>query len=279
VLPGNGDVMNLVASVIWKSKWLIAGATVVAAAVAFAMVQASSVRIWSGRTTLTVGMVPSTNYLLLADEPALELVEPTRNAVERMSEPGFKADVLNHTAFEPATSALSRSLVSSSLRGIVLDAGRNVAIELSAASPADVEAALRAFGTQIVKTQDAILNRRIQVLQDRIERAKSRMAEIEKSSDQLMDRLFADPDDKSKPRPAIFNLIPAWNELQNSVQRDTNLKQLTEPSVLHLEASNYLQGPRSVAALRASLLAGLAMLLAMIVLTVAINLRIRPSAP
>jgi hypothetical protein len=277
--PNCGGVVNFVASVIWKSKWLIAGATIVAAAVAFAMAQASSVQIWSGRTTLTLGMVPSTNYLLLTAEPALELVEPARTTVAQTSDPGFRAEVLNQTAFEPATSALSRSLVSSSLRGIVLDGDRNIAIELSAASPADVETALRAFGMQIVKKHDAILNQRNQMLQERIERAKSRMTEIEKSSDQLADRLFAATDDKSKPRPVIFNLIPAWNELQDSIQRDTNLKQLTESSVLHLETGNYLQGPRSVAALRASLLAGLAMLLAMILLTVAINVRARPSVP
>jgi hypothetical protein len=268
--------MNLVASVIWKSKWLLAGATIVAAAVAFAIAQASSVPIWSGRTTLTVGMVPSANYLLLAADPALELVEPTRTVVERMSDPGFKAEALSHTNFEPATSALSRSLVSSSLRGIVLDTAGTMAIELSAASPADVEAALRTFGKQIVKTHDAILQQRIQGLQDKIEKERSRMAAIEKSSDELADRLFAS-DDKSKPRPAIFNLVPAWNELQNSIQRDTNLKLLVRPSVLNLEAGNYLQGPRSVAALRASLLAGLAMLIAMIAVTTAINVRARPS--
>ena len=268
-----GGGVNFVASVIWKSRWLIAGATIIAAAVAFAMTQASSVQIWSGRTTLALGLVPSTNYLLFTTEPALELVEPTRTTVAQLSDPGFRTDVLKEVAFEPVTSAFSRSLVSSSLRGIVLDGNRSIAIEVSAASPADVEAALRAFGTQIVKMHDAILNQRIHMLQERIEKAKSRMAEIEKSSDQLADRLFTASDDKSKTRPLIFNLIPAWNELQNGVQRDTNLIHLVEPSVLHLEAGNYLQGSRSVAALRASLLAGLAMLLAMVLLTVAINVR------
>src|SRR5579859_2459841 len=90
MVPKCGDVVNFVASVIWKSKWLIAGATIVAGAVAFAMVQASSVQIWSGRTTLTVGMVPSKNYLMLGGEPLLEPPEETRYAVARTSDPGFK---------------------------------------------------------------------------------------------------------------------------------------------------------------------------------------------
>lgn len=273
-----GGIMSFVVPLIWKSKWLIGGASVVVAAVVFALVQASSLQIWSGRTTLTIGMVPSLNYLLFDGQPPLEPIEPARAVVARISDAGFRAEMLNKAAFEPATAALSRSLVASSLRGIVLEGDRDVAIELSAASPADVEAALRALAAEIVKVHGHVLDQRMQLLQQRMQKANSRMAEIEKSSGQLMDRIFKESGEEAKPQPSVFTAIPAWNALQDSIQRDANLKQLIEPSVLHLEPGTYIEGPRSVAALRASILAGLAMLLAMIVLTVVVRARSRPSA-
>jgi hypothetical protein len=270
--------MNLVTSLSRKMKFLIAGATIVAAAVAFAVAEAGSAQIWNGRTTLTIGMAPSLNYVLLADTvyPSPMPIEPPRLLVARISNPAFRTEVLNEAKFEPSTAARSRTLATTSMRGIVLESDRDIAIELSAASPADVEAAFRALGTLIEKEHGAILDERKELLQAKIAKARSRMEQIEKSSDQLVDRLLAKTDDRSGSQLSIYTAIPAWNELEDRIQRDQNLKLLSTLSVLHLESGTYIQGSRNVAALNASLLAGLAMLVAMVALTIAINLRTQP---
>jgi hypothetical protein len=275
---GKAGFLELAISQLWKSKWLIGAATIVAAAVAFAVAQAGSVEIWSGRTTLTIGLAPSITYLFFGGTPPVELIESQRAVVSRISDQRFKAGLLNGAAFDQATAARSRALVDSSLRGIVLDGDRDIAVELSAASPADVKAAFQALDAEISKVHGDMLARRLQLLQQRIDQDGRRMTDIEKSSDQLLDRFFKDSDGSDTPRLGIFEAIPAWNDLKDRVQNDTNLKQLTEPSVVHLEPGSFLQGPRDVAAMKTSLLAGSAMLVASVILTFIVNLRARPSA-
>jgi hypothetical protein len=255
----------------------LGAAAIVAAAVAFAIAQTNAMQVWSGRTTLTVGLAPTTGFLLLGSEPILEPIEQTRTIVTRLSDPAFKAEVLNHTPFAPETADLSRSLVSSSLRGIALGGDRDFAIELTAASSADTAAALQAFGSEIIKQNGAILDARLKMLQDRIEKSRARVAKIEESSDQLIDRIFSVFGNKDGQRPPIYTLNSNWNELQDHIQRDENLLKLAHPSVFHFKAGSSVQGPRRVAALRASLLAGFAVLVAMTILTIALNLRSRPA--
>lgn len=71
--------------------------------------------------------------------------------------------------------------------------------------------------------------------------------------------------------PIVVTKILAWNELQNQVRDDTTLKQLGEPTALRVDADNLVVTHRSVERLRASLLTGVAMLVAMIILTIAVS--------
>jgi hypothetical protein len=282
--PDLGSILKFVTSLVWRSKWLIGGASVVVAAVAFALTQANTVQIWSGRTTLAIGLAPNLDYILLPISPPMAAIETPRSTVARISGPAFKGQVISRAAFEPATAALSRSMVSSSLRAIDLNTDRDVALELSAGSAADVQAAFHAVAAEIERAHGDILNRRLQFLQVRIDEAKSRIAVIEKSTDRFNDRIFsATSDEKAQLRPSILTPTPAtsvaaWNELQDRIQLHTNLKQLSEPSVLRLEADTSIVGPRSVGTLRSSLLAGLAMFIAMIVFTMVVNSPMRTSA-
>jgi hypothetical protein len=223
-------------------------------------------------------MAPSITYLFFGGSPPLELIEPQRAVVVRISDPGFRAAMVNGAAFDQATAARSRALVGSSLRGIVLDGDRDVAVELSAASPGDVKAAFEALNAEIAKAHGEMLAKRLQLLQQRIDQDGRRMTDIEKSSDQLLDRFFKDSDGNVTQRTGIFEAIPAWNGLKDRVQNDTNLKLLIEPSVVHLETGSFLQGPRDIAALTTSLLAGMAMLVVSVLLTFVVNLRAHPSA-
>jgi hypothetical protein len=282
--PDAGSVMKFVMSILWRSKWLIGGAAVVAAAVAFALTPANTTQVWTGKTTLTIGMVPAVDYLLQSFGPPLATIEGSRNAVARISDPEFRRQVVSRAAFEPATAAVSRPMVASSLRAIALDNDRDISVELSAGSDADVHAAFHAVAAEIDRAHNAILNRRLQLLQGRIDDAKSRIAAIEKAAERANDRaLGAATDDKNLSRlfvlePALAAAIPTWNNLQDRIQSDEILKELSEQSVLHLDAAMSVLPPRPLATLRFSLLAGFGMLIAMIILFIIVSPSVRTSA-
>jgi len=169
-------------------------------------------------------------------------------------------------------------MVVSSLRGIELDKERDVVIELSAGSAADVQSAFRTIAAEIGTVHTAILQRQLDVLQKRIDDDKSRIAALENETRELNERaLQSIPTPKNTdqpPSPAIPVVVPkilAWNELQNQVRDDTTLKQLGEPSALRVDADDLVVTQRSIDRLRASLLTGAAMLVAMIILTIAVN--------
>ena len=284
VTPSAGSVLRFVASLLWRSKWLIGGAVIIASTVAFALAPADTGQIWTGKTTLTIGMAPPVDYILQSSGPAMAAIEKPRDAVARISDSGFRRLVVGRAAFQSATADVSRSMVSSTLRAIALEGDRDVSVELSAASAADVQAAFGAVAAEIDHAHNDILNRRLQLLQGRIDDAKSRLAAIEKSAEHVNDRIvsaLADEKNPSRPvvlAPALAASIPAWNDLQNHIQSDTNLKEVSEPSVVHLDAAMSMLAPRSTATLRSSLLAGFGMLIAMIVLTIIVSPFARASA-
>jgi hypothetical protein len=281
--PDAGSVLKFIASVVWRSKWLIGAAVVVAAAVIFALYQPGTVQAWTGKTTLTIGLAPPTDFLLATWGSPLTPIETPRNAVARISDPIFRNKVLNQAAFEPATAAFSRAMVASSLRGVAGESDRYLEVELTAGSAADVQAAFSALAAEIGLEHGDILNRRLQYLRAKIAETKSRIALIEKAGDSLSDRFFNAASDNKGQQPTstqapLAALAPAWNTLQDRLQLDTNLEQLSEPSVLHLDANTYTLAARSVATLRTSILAGLVMLAAIIILTIVVRARVRTSA-
>lgn len=276
--PDAGSVLKSVTSLAWRSRWLIAAATILAAALTYSLTAAGTTEIWSGRAILTIGLAPGSDFLAQKSGPAVVPIEGPRRTVARLSDPIFKVQIVKRAAFEPATALASRSMVASSLRGITLDRERDVAIELSAGSAADVQSAFRAIAEEIGAAHGAILDRQIQVLQNRIDGDKRRIAAVEKEIGELNDRVLnvvPSPKKNEPPRslapPVLVTTISAWSELQAQVRDDTTLKQLSEPSVLRVEADNLVMTHRSISKLLASLLAGAGMLVAMILLTIAVS--------
>ena len=281
--PDAHGVLKFVAAVLWRSKWLIGAAVIVAATVIFALYQPGTVQAWTGKTTLTIGLAPPTDFLLAKSGSPLTPIETPRNAAARISDPIFRNKVLNQAAFESATAAFSRAMVSSSLRGVAGESDRDMEVELTAGSAADVQAAFRALATEIGVEHGDILNRRLQYLQAQIVETKNRIALIEQAGDSLSDRILNaasgnKSQEASSAQSPLAALAPAWNELQDRLALDTNLEQLSEPSVLHLDANTYTLAARSVSTLRASILAGLVMLAAIIILTVVVRGRVQTSA-
>jgi hypothetical protein len=276
--PDAGNVLKFVVPLVWKSKWLIAAVAILAAAVSYALMASSKIEIWSGRAILTVGLAPASDFIAQKSGPAIAPIELPRRTVARLSDPAFKEMIVKQAAFEPATASISRSMVASSLRGVVLDKEREIAIELSAGSVADVQSAFRAIAAEIGAAHAAILDRQLEVVQNRINEDKGRIATIEQEIDELNRRVLKStpsPMRNGPPRssamPMFAATISAWNELQSLVRNDTALKQLSEPTALRIETDHLVVTHRSIERLRASLLAGAGMLVAMIILTIVVN--------
>ena len=282
--PDARTVLKFVTSLVWRSKWLIAAAAVVAGALTFALYKPTSVEAWTGKTILTIGLAPSLDFMLQGNGSALTPIELPRSVVAQISDPVFKSNVVKRADFAPATAAFSRKMVAASMRAIAGESDRDVTVELTAGSAADVQAAFRALAAEIGEVHGEILQRRLKPVQDEMNEAKSRLTRIEKSTDSLNSQIFGRiDDDKTQGRsvviaPSAAASIPAWNELQDRIQRDKNLTELSEPSVVHLEVNAYSVEHRSIGTLKASILAGLAMLLAAIVLTIVVGTPKRLSA-
>ncbi len=250
--PDCSSVLQYVGPIVWRAKWLIGGATIVVAAVAFALSPVNAIEAWSGRAILRLGLVPTAEHLLLGGSAPLAVIDLPRNVAAMLSDPEFRHNVVSRATFQPASEAVSRSMVASSLRATVLESDRNVAVELSAGSPADIEAAYRAVSEAIIEIHGKLLNERLALLDTRIDDAKSRIASIQDNRRKLDDRvLSAITDDKMATHSAVIFLNPDFgisivNELQDRIEQANNLKALSEPTVLRLESNNYLTGSRSV---------------------------------
>jgi hypothetical protein len=281
--PDAGNVLKSVAPHLWRAKWLIGAAAIIVAVLTFALYRPNTADTWSGTSILTIGMAPATDFVLGHSGPPLTTIETPRNMVARISDPSFRNKILNQAAFESTTAAFSRAMVASSLRGIVGESDRDVAVELTAGSAADVQAAFRALAAAIGEEHGDILKRRLKPVQARIDEAKHRLTLIENYGEALNNRILGTDADKSQPSTSVSTsnpavLVPAWNGLRDSIQNDTNLTSFSEPSVLHLEAGTYRAAPRSLGMLKASIVAGCIMLVAMVVLTLVVGKPVRVSA-
>ena len=280
--PDARSVLKFVVPVVWKSKWLIAAAAVLTATIVFALMSSSKIEAWSGRVILTVGLAPASDFIAQQSGPAILPIEAPRRTIARLSDPAFRELIIKRAAFEPATASVSRSMVASSMRGIALDNERNIAIELSAGSSADVQSAFRAIAAEIGAAHAAIFDRQFEVVQNRIDENKARIATIETEIDELNNRVLksfpaANVPARSLIAPMLATMISARHDLQSLVRNDTTLKQLSEPTVLRVESDQVVVTHRSIERLRTSLLAGAGMLVAMIILTIAVNPRTRAS--
>jgi hypothetical protein len=267
---------------LWDSRRLIAVCVIIAAVLVFVLTTFSRTDIFSGRAVLTIGLAPASSFLAQRSGPAIAPIETPRQTVARLSDPAFKNQVLKRAAFDPVTASISRAMVTASLRGILPNSGRDVPIELSAGSAADVRAAFRAIAAEVSELHDALLDRQIRILQDKIDGNKDRIATLErrfgKPSDRILSRpqveKIGPPNSRGARKPAT--VVSVWSDLHALVSSDTTLRQLSEPSVLRDEPDSIVITYRSIEGLRASLLAGAGMLIAMIILTIAVSPRRRP---
>ena len=251
--PDAGSILKFAVPLVWKWKWTIAVGTIFAAILTYALMASSKVDIWGGRAVLSVGLAPASEFIAQKSGPAMSPIETPRRTVARLSDPAFQDLIVKRTAFEPETASVSRSMVASSLRGIVLDKERDIVIELSAGSAADVQSAFRVIAAEISAVHSDILNRQIEVVQSRIDEDKARLAAIEKEIVEFNMRVTRPPPPPWRNEPpsspvtsTILMAISARNELQNLIRSDTALARLSEPTALRVNPDNIFVTHRSI---------------------------------
>ena len=269
-------VFKEILSRVWNFKWLIAAASIVAASVTFALSRSDPGQIWTGKTNLTIGTAPTKSYLLQEAGSALAPIETPRDVITRISDQAFKNKITGQTTFRPATAALSKEAAKSSLRAVALDNQRDVAVEVSAASDEDVQQVLRAVAAEIEKEHKEIIKQRLEAVSAEVEDLQGRIALIEKLLEAISRAPDSVADDKSQWRsPMAMPDVRTWNELKDRIRRGSNLIKFSEPTVFRADPDSYPRAARSIGALRSSILAGLGMLVAMIVLATVVSSRPR----
>jgi LPS O-antigen subunit length determinant protein (WzzB/FepE family) len=273
----NGElVLRVILSQVWKFKWLIAAATIAAALATFVLSRSDAPQVWTGKTILTIGIAPANSYFIQGDGTGLVPIKTQREVIAEISDPLFKEKIISQTAFRPATAAFSREMTASSLRAVAVNNDRDVAVEVSAASDEDVQAVLRGLAAEIEKEHKEIIKQRLESVSAEVEDLQGRIAVIEKSLEAISRAPDSVADDKSRSR--LFMVMPdvrTWSDLKDRVRRGSNLIKFSETTVFRAEPDSYPRAARSVGALRASILAGLGMLAAMIVLTIVLSSRPR----
>jgi hypothetical protein len=273
--PDAASVLGYVGSLVRPWRWLIGIACLLVAGLTLVLFRSSSeVPAWTGKTIVKIGLVPAADYLLQESGPPLAPIESNRSLVARISDPVFATKVIHGAKFEPATATFSRKLAALSLRAVALEDERNVAVEVSTGSSADVEAVFQSLADEISKVHDAIGQRRIDALRGNLTDMQRRVDFVEKSIVELGPRMLSvtrEGRDQAGPSVLVPNLAGAaefWNKLGDRVQRTTNLLELTEKTVVYVEPDSYPRMQRSIGPERAAILAGLAMLVVMIALII-----------
>jgi hypothetical protein len=273
--PDASGVLRYVGSLVGPWRWMIGIACLLAAALTLMLFRSGGdVPAWTGKTIVRIGMVPGTEYLLQDSGAPLAPIESKRSLIGRMSDPIFLTKVIGRAKFEPATAAFSRKLAASSLRAVALEDDRTVSVEVSAGSSADIEAVFRSLADEIGSAHDAISQRRIDTLRTNLTDMQRRVDFIEKTIVELGPRMMSvtrDGHDQFGPPVLVPNLAGAvelWNKLKDRVQRNANLLEFTEKTVVYVEPGSYPLTERSIGPERAAILAGLATLVAMVALVI-----------
>jgi hypothetical protein len=264
--------LRVILSQIWKFKWPIAAATITAALVALVLSGYDAPQVWTGKTVLTIGVAPTKNYLIQEVGTGLAPIKTQREVIAEISDPLFKKKIIAQTAFLPATAAFSREMTASSLRAVAIKNDRDIAVEVSAASDEDVQAVLGGLATEIEKEHKEIITQRLEAVSAEVEDLQGRIALIEKSIE-LGSRAPATFEDKPQAPMVRQDALRTWSDLKDRTRRGSYLIKFSEPTIFRAEPDSYPRAARSMGTLRASILAGLGMLAAMIVLTIVVSSR------
>jgi hypothetical protein len=231
--------------------------------------------VWRLRTIFHIGSSINPAPVIEGTSDGEGTIEQPRTVIALISTPAFRDMVASTSEFQQGTAALSRRLAFATLRPHALDNNdEDVEIDLTAASPADCLAAYRTIAHQIEQRHARLVDENARQLQAAIDDHRERSMQLKKWEDvavQPADQVSTESDHRK------LDLGAAWSESRERLRRLEAAKLVLKPTTFPPESQVYVNGPLANNTVRLSALAGLAILLCVLILT--LGLEIRSSGP
>ena len=227
--------------------------------------------VWRLTTTFHIGSSINPAAVIDGTSNGEGTIEEYRTVIGLISTPVFRDIVVRTSEFQQSTAALSRRLVFATLRPHALDNNsEDVEIDLAAASAADCLAAYRNVARQIEQRHALLFDENRKQLQTAIDDYRERSMQLKKWEDAAMQ-----PGDQLR-RNLISrkrDLGTAWSESNERLRRLEAAKLALKPTTFPPESEVYVNGPLTNNTVRLSALAGLAVILCVLILTLGLEIR------
>lgn len=230
--------------------------------------------VWRLRAVFHIGSAVNRDFLLEdlpnARKPAtqpLSYIEKASSVVALISTPGFRQMVVETAEFQAATAVLSKRLVFNTSRANELN-DYDVTVEFLAATSADSRAAYRAIAELIRKRHARLLEEEAKLVQTTIDDYSKRSAQLQKWLDATEQAGNQAPPSPATPRT---DLVERWVETRERLQQLEVAKASVAPTKFSSDAEVYVSGPLTTDSVRLSALAGLAVLVSVLLLSLALR--------
>jgi hypothetical protein len=253
------------------SKVLILGLLTLCAAVAAWFLCRPGPPVWRLRTIFHIGSSIDPARVINGTSSGVGTIQRHWAVIALISNPTFRDIIVGTSEFHRDSAALSRRLVFATLRPHELDNNdEDVEIDLTAASAADCLAAYRAIAHQIEQRHASRFDENARQLQAAIDDYRERSMQLKKWEDAA---LQPDVPDSTKSELSKHDLAVAWSETRERLRRLEAAKLVLKPTTFPPESEVYVNGPLTNNTVRLSALAGLAVLLCTLLLTLGLEFR------
>jgi hypothetical protein len=198
---------------------------------------------------------------------ARSAIERYRDVVTFISTAAFRKTIAESSKFESNGSALSKRLVFSTLRARAWN-DNDIEIDLTAASAGDCRAAYRNIASQIERRHARQLAQNAKILEATIDDYRERSTQLQEweyAELQAGSHAFADEDSAKTSTAAV------WSETRERLLRLEAIKSQMTPTTFPAESDISINGPVSNNTARLSAIAGLALILSAIILTMGLE--------
>ena len=253
------------------SKAVILGLLTLCAACAVWFLCQPNPPVWRLRTLFHLGLSINPALVIDGTSNGERVIEQHRDVIALISTPVFRHVVAGTSQFQPNTAALSRRLVFATLQPHAIDDDyTDVEIDLTAASAADCLAAYRTIARQIEQRHALLFDENAKQLQTAIDDYRERSLQLKKWEDaaiQQGDQASAESDRRKR------DLGTAWSESMERLRRLEAAKLVLKPTTFPPDSEVEVNGPLTNNTVRLSAIAGLALLLCVLMLTLGLEIR------
>jgi len=227
--------------------------------------------VWRLRTIFHLGFSIDPAPVIAGTSNGERTIEQHRAVIGLISSRVFRDAVVGTSEFQQNTAALSRRLVFATVRPHELDNNNtDVEIDLTAASAADCLAAYRTIAREIEQRHARLFEENAKQLQAAIDNYRGRSMQLKKWEDAAIrpgDQVSTQSDQARR------DLGADWSETMERLRRLEVAKLALKPTTFLPESEVDVTGPIVNNTVRLSGLAGLAVLLCVLILTLGLEIR------